>query len=143
MHHLLKFLYQKEEALGYLQKIISIHQLKMTVTRFYQILDIFNESMKSYVTEVHFQELLMGETRELCKHEHEEVHEFSKIIRVICNKFYKKECYQSIIYSVKLTFESKDLHYIGMRQIRSFMELLTYEEKAKKAECDSEKIPSL
>lgn len=43
--------------------------------------------------------------------------EFGKILRIISRKFYRETCRSSIFFSNKLSIESKNLHYEGLREI--------------------------
>lgn len=123
IHHLLKYL-NDVEAQSLIGRIIEIHHLQIRIPEFLGLLSIFNKKMKSYVTEENFKNLLLGKSSELMGQCEDKMKEFTKILRVVCNQFFRKDCVQSIIYSVKLTFESKELHYEGLRDMRKLLALL-------------------
>ena len=47
----------------------------------------------------------------------EKIQEFSKVMRVLSYKFYKTECISSVIHSNKLSYESKKLHFQGLKDL--------------------------
>lgn len=50
--------------------------------------------------------------------------DFAKLIRILSAKFYREECIPSIILSSKLSYDSKFLHYKGLRDICQLLFLM-------------------
>lgn len=70
------------------------------------------------------------ENDEINKIEVEKRKDFSKLIRILSSKFFREECISSIILSSKLSYDSKLLHYKGLRDICQLLFLLaTYSHK--------------
>ena len=97
--------------------------MSISVEEFYLILQHFEDKLNSYVTEKNFKTILIG-SLENTEEKLEKIQDFSKLMRILGYKFYKDECISSVIHSNKLSYESKKLHFQGLKDLINMLEHL-------------------